>query len=76
MVLFLGSGFLVDEGWSSFLAHLVMDTAFERAVSFSTFFVSFSWNSSPKSVLEEGNSSAPYLDHDWSTVSRILEQCV
>ena len=35
-----------------FLAHLMIDTAFERAVSFSTHFERVSWNSSPNSVLE------------------------
>ena len=60
-----------EKEFSSFFACLVIDAALARAVS-STFFVSFSWNSSPKrKVEEEGNSSDPYLDQAGSTASRI-----
>ena len=58
----------------SYLLLLVMETALERAASFSTLVVSEDRNSLLKSVcFAEGKSSMPYLLHDRSLVSRIFD---
>ena len=69
---------LLQDGVSPcFILFLVMEIAFDRAVSFLTFVVRDVWKSSPKSVsFADGNSPSPNLLHEWSTVSSILERLV